>query len=143
MTITQQIKIIFQEGLPGFPDCRNFILADLKREAYAPLKILLSEDKAGINFILYPHVNGHTLLDEADLQELKELSGANQNQYYSIVTVKEPNGHFSITANLRAPIVIDQTNGIGWQHVLNKADQYFQVPLDELSQTLRQRRKAL
>ena len=142
MTQSKIIHVTFKEGLPGFPSCKNFILSDIQHKDYLPLKVLLSKDEAGVNFILYPHVNGHTLLDEADLKELKKSYGTKDTSYFSIVTVKEPNDHFSITANLRAPLIIDEDKGDAWQHVLNKEDQFFQVPLEELSKEIQQRRKA-
>jgi flagellar assembly factor FliW len=137
-----QCAILFDQGLPGFPHCRHFILADLKSGFYSPLKILLSTEFPGINFILYPHINGCNLLNPEAQEELDNSYQNNQVHYYSIVTVKEPNGHFFLSTNLAAPIVIDHDTSRGWQHILSKAgEERFAYPLSELSIKMQERRK--
>ena len=139
---TETKKINFPEGLPGFPECHTFVMDHLREGFYDPLQLMISLDIPGLSFILYPHSNGHSLLSDSDYQEASKRCPNPKATVYSLVTVQEPNGHLLLTANLKAPIVIDQQTGTAWQYVLSQSpDQQFRVPLDTLSEHFRKKRK--
>ena len=135
-------KLTFPDGLPGFPECQSFMVETLKEGFYAPLQVMISLDLPGLSFILYPHTPDLSLLPEQAYQEVKEQFQNMSPDIYSFVTVQEPNGHLTLTANLKAPIVVDKNTGKAWQYILTaSSDQQFRVPLETLSENLRQKRK--
>lgn len=131
--------LTFEKGLPGFPECQNFVLTDLKEGFYDPLKLLLSVDQPGLSFILYPHQSKDALLTPSATQEIKEHF-SDTVDVYTIVTVKEPNGHFALSTNLRAPVVIDQTQQKGWQYIVSDKENQVEFFLEDLSHSMRHKR---
>lgn len=140
MPNTQLPELTFEKGLPGFPDCQHFILTDLKAGFYDPLKILISKDQPGLSFILYPHTTKDVLLTPSATQEIKEHFSAGVD-VYTIVTVKEPNGHFALSTNLRAPVVIDQQQQRGWQYIVSDKENQIEFFLEDLSLAMRHKRE--
>jgi flagellar assembly factor FliW len=131
--------ITFCEGLPGFPDCHRFVLKPLKEGFYDPLKVLISLDYPDLAFILYPHTDEDAILIPDKKNVLKEqVSGP--ASIYSIVTIQEPNGHFFLTTNLGAPILVNEDTQQAQQIILPNDPDAINFPLEELSLCLRQKR---
>jgi Uncharacterized protein conserved in bacteria len=140
----QHLEIFeFQNGIPGFPDYKKFFLRKLKDGFYDPLHVLVSLDNPAMSFILYPHYNGYSLLQEEETAEITTLSGHEKRHInvYSIVNVQEPNGHLHLTTNLKAPIILDHKHHKGWQHILSAQDKPLHFVLKDLSQQLQMKRK--
>ncbi len=135
-TVAESIKIYeFSTGVPGFPELKKFYIQNLKDGFYDPLKLMVSVDNPAISFILYPHVNGESLFDQESLGTFAKAYDREQGDVdiYSVVTVREPNGHLHLTTNLKAPIVLDRGRQKGWQHILTSKDSDLAFPLDKLS----------
>lgn len=139
MSHNTNTTLTFEKGLPGFPECQNFILTDLKTGFYDPLKLLLSIDQPGLSFILYPQQSNKLLLTDSAQQEIKEHF-SDKVDVYTMVTVKEPNGHFTLSTNLRAPVVIDRAQQKGWQYILSDKENQIEFFLEDLSVELRHKR---
>lgn len=138
-TAEESIKIYaFSSGVPGFPELKKFYIQSLKEGVYDPLKLMISLDNPAISFILYPHVNGESLFDQEALCGFAKAYDREQADVdiYSVVTVREPNGHLHLTTNLKAPIVLDPRRQQGWQHILTSQDSDLAFPLDQLSKSL-------
>ncbi|HBN21994.1 MAG TPA: hypothetical protein DD412_02000 [Holosporales bacterium] len=135
--VAESLKIYeFPTGVPGFPDLKKFYIQKLKDGFYDPLKLMVSVDNPAISFILYPHVNGESLFDKESLCDFAKAYDREQNDVdiYSVVTVREPNGHLHLTTNLKAPIVLDPNCQKGWQHILTSKDSDLAFPLEGLSE---------
>ena len=134
----QEPVYTFANGVPGFPELKEFYIQELKDGSYPPLKIMVSVENPSISFILYPHVNGKSLFDQETLYSFARAYDRPQNDVdvYSIVTIRKPEGNIHLTTNLKAPIVLDRTHYKGWQHITPSRDFDLAFPLKKLSQSL-------
>ncbi|MDP4840144.1 MAG: flagellar assembly protein FliW, partial [Alphaproteobacteria bacterium] len=116
---------------------KRFYIQKLKDGFYDPLKLMVSVDNPAVSFILYPHVNGESLFDKKSLCNFAKAYDRERNEVdiYSVVTVREPNGHLHLTTNLKAPIVLDRNRQKGWQHILTSKDSDLAFPLEGLSKS--------
>jgi len=115
--MTEQDVIDFPEGLLGFNDLRKFaLLDDPNDEIFAWLQ---SCEKSGVAFpILEPELftsNYVIGLSKSDLEsiQLKSLEGCR-----SFVIITIPEDPTQMTANLKAPLVINLAKRMGRQCVL-------------------------
>jgi len=102
----------FAHGVPGFEHCRRFVL--ITAQALAPFTCLHGIDAPGPSFLtLDPRhvVSGyHTPLSAAERARL-DLQPDDPLLWLAVVHVDEQ----AITANLRAPIVINPRRMVGLQ----------------------------
>jgi len=115
--LQDQDVLTFPEGLLGFADLRQFVLLDdPSDEIFAWLQ---SCESSHIAFpVLEPELFTETYkatLTKSDLEALK-LQGPEKARYFSIVTI--PDDPTQMTANLKAPIVVNITERVARQCVL-------------------------
>lgn len=105
----------FPSGLPGFEQCHRFVL--LSSTAGAPLQVLMSIDGPPASFLaLEPRLvlpTYRAVLGPSDRQRLGVAEG-DSVLWLSLLTVKDDGSAF---ANLRAPVVINPAQMIGYQVV--------------------------
>lgn len=117
--IKEEDLITFERGLPGFEDSKKYAIL-YKVDDDNPFKWLQSVENGDAAFVIVePQVfKGHyeVKIDDyvADELEIKELSDV---IVYSIVTIPEEISQ--MTANLKAPIVINAKNNKGCQMLLD------------------------
>jgi len=109
--------LIFHEGLLGFRDLRQFVmLDDPNDDIFAWLQ---SCELPSIAFpVLEPELFGHIYtadLNKTDLESLKMQAGEPPT-FFSIITI--PDDPTQMTANIKAPIVINLKKKIARQCVL-------------------------
>ncbi len=110
----QTIVYHFPNGLFGFEELHDFIIIDDKDTE--PLRWLLSIDDATVGFavvdagIIAPELYG----------ELSAEERGSSSMFVVLVLHRDPE---PVTANLKAPIVLDNRNRSGKQLVLN-SDKY-------------------
>jgi flagellar assembly factor FliW len=99
--------ITFERGLPGFPDCTQFIVMDHDRET--PLKWLQCVVRPEVAFLI---VEPEQVLASYEVEvpdsvlsllELEKTNGADDVAVFVILNVEEK----ALTANLRAPVVVN------------------------------------
>lgn len=98
----------FKDGLYGFEDLHHFII--INEEETEPFKWLLSIDDPSIGFpILSPYFidTEYTIIQEFDPQRYV---------LFLIITLQDENGN--ITANMKAPIILDIVNLEGEQIII-------------------------
>ena len=130
----QESEIItFENGLPGFPDNKNYILLGL--DADLPIALLQSTEEASLGFVVaYPFAFKKDYafdLSEEDKTELK-LVDEKDVAVYTVLTLKE--NFPESTMNLLAPIVLNTKEKLGKQIVLQDSGQYplrYQVGIAE------------
>lgn len=115
--ITEQDVIDFPEGLLGFNDLRKFVLLDDPNdEIFAWLQ---SCEEPGLAFpVLEPElftVNYTIGLSKFDLESI-QLESSEGSRSFSIITI--PEDPTQMTANLKAPVVINVSKRVGRQCVL-------------------------
>lgn len=131
--INESEILTFEQGLPGFPDNKKFILLAL--DADLPLALLQSIEEVQIGFVVaFPFAFKKDYafdLSEEDKEELK-LTQEQDVLTYNVMTLKE---NFSdSTMNLLAPIIINMKEKLGKQIVLQDNDNYplrYQVAIAE------------
>ena len=119
ITITEAEEIRIPQGLLGFPECTRFCLVDPGDETL--ILWLQSLDQPNIVFpVLEPKIFKPDYTVRLSAQELRELKleNVNQSAVFSVLTVPEDISQMS--ANLKAPLVLNLREQIGRQVVLQE-----------------------
>jgi flagellar assembly factor FliW len=112
---TDQI-IKFSSGIPGFLDEKEFIIMPIEGTDLYVLQSVRSQQVAFIitdPFLIFPKYE-FDLPQEAI--EALEIQSENEVATFVILTVKEP--FQETTANLQAPVIINQNKKLGKQMIL-------------------------
>ena len=119
LTVGDDEIVTFPHGIHGFPDYRRFCLVDSADDTL--ILWLQSIDHPEVAFpLLEPKIfkpDYAARLSAAELRELK-LENVNQSAVFSILTI--PEDVMQMTANLKAPIVINLKQQIARQVVLQE-----------------------
>ncbi|MDV4149724.1 flagellar assembly protein FliW [Clostridium sp. AL.422] len=118
--IYEENEIInFNKGIPGFQDLKKFVIKEVGEDS--PFSILQSLEDREIGFVL---VSPFLVYDDYEINLKDEIinnlgiKSSEEVLLYSLVTlnstVKE------ITANLKAPLVINIRNKKGQQYIIDK-----------------------
>jgi flagellar assembly factor FliW len=112
----------FATGLAGFPDCSRFIVMDHDRQT--PLKWLQGIDRPELAFLI---VEPEQILAKYEVevpeQILKNLGWGDDIRPADVaVFVILTAGEDTLTANLRAPIIVNIANRKAFQLILDDAD---------------------
>jgi len=114
LELPEDARLSFPAGLPGFEDYTAFAL--IEDEYYAPFGWLQALDDPYISFLVVPPhavAPDYTLeLDEDECESLRLDEGV-APRLYCIVTV--PQDVHDLTANLKAPVVINPARRRGKQ----------------------------
>jgi len=102
--------ITFPRGIIGFEGVREFVLMPLGE---TPFRVLQAVDGSGLAFIV---IEPRAFLDDYEVAAANDLE---EVAIYCIVTV--PNDPAQMTANLRAPLVIDNAQRHGHQVILEES----------------------
>lgn len=113
----QEAVFQFEEGIPGFPDLHKFLIIDENDSTFTYLQ---SVDQEDICFVM---INPFVVFEDYDIEiseesinklEIKEIQDV---MIYSILTI--PENIADMTANLRAPIILNMTNKKGLQEIIS------------------------
>ena len=111
--------IHFPGGVPGFENCRRFVL--LQRPEEAPVAWLQGVDDPDLAFAVVEPCHFlaeyHPPLSPADLEPLKLAAGEEALILIILVLAPEPE---RITANLQAPVIINRKEKLGAQVYLGE-----------------------
>lgn len=120
--------ITFNKGIPGFNDLKKFILLDLQE--YEPFQLLQSLENEEIALIVtspYTFFNDYEIkLNEETINNLKITSPEQVNIITTITLNSDIN---KITTNLQGPIVINTSNNLGEQIILDDSKYKVKSPL--------------
>ena len=120
--------ITFNKGLPGFNKLRKFILIDL--EEYYPFKLLLSlEDDEIALIVTSPYEFFKDYEIKLNEETIKNLKIDSPKQVNIITTVTINSDVRKITTNLQGPIVINTSNNLGEQIILDNSKYKVKNPL--------------
>lgn len=120
--VEEEKIIYFEIGIPGFEDEHEFLLVPYDEESpFLFLQSLNSRELAFLvvsPFVFFPAYEFE--IDDATMEHLA-LHNSEQLVIYSILTV--PSGNIKkITANLMAPVIINQENMKAKQIILEKTE---------------------
>ncbi|KEZ88796.1 flagellar assembly protein FliW [Clostridium sulfidigenes] len=130
MTAEEKDKnvITFNNGLPGFESLKTFVLEDI--EGSEPFKNLKSTEDENIGFVtIVPFdfkVDYEVKLTEAVINSLK-IEAPEDVLILNTVTLNSDAK--KITTNLKAPIIINSKNNLGYQMILDRENYSIKHPL--------------
>lgn len=116
--------IAFPDGLFGFPDCTVFGLSQLPNTSESPLLLLQCVNEPDIAFMVAdPTTLGLSYAPEDRRNALKETKmPAEDAQFMVILTMYDHGDGYYVTANMRAPILIDSVRRQARQHIMANKD---------------------
>lgn len=124
-------SLFMPSGPLGFASHRHFGLANLPAPKLAAFKLLQSLDDAETSFIVTPLDLHDVPVDKADLEAGAKAAGMSLEaaEALAIVTVRSGGPVPELTANLRAPILVDLGVRLARQVVLNNPDLPIRHPI--------------
>jgi flagellar assembly factor FliW len=120
--------ITFNKGIPGFNKLKKFILLDLQE--YEPFKLLQSFEDNEISLIVtspYEFFNEYEI--KLSDETIKNLKIDSPEQVTILTTVTLNSDVKKITTNLQGPIVINTSNNLGEQIILDDSKYKVKSPL--------------
>lgn len=134
--IDEKYIIDFPEGVPGFEHVKKFVLLG-KIEEDNPFQWLQGVDNTDLAFVVIdPRIIMPDYTVDVDDNEVSiiEINDVDKVQVYSIVVI--PEDVSKMTANLKAPVLINLENNKGKQVVLEKSNYKIKhYIIDELRKT--------
>jgi flagellar assembly factor FliW len=130
LEVSEERVLCFPRGLPGFPDCKRFILMDHDRDT--PLRWLHCVDRAEIAFLVVEPREILTAYDVEVPQDVLALLGwkAESHEPSDVLLLLILNtGEASLAANLRAPLVVHTRTRQGHQLILEDPSLSFRHPV--------------
>ncbi|AIE61354.1 flagellar assembly protein FliW [Bacillus methanolicus] len=118
--IVKEEIIKFDHGIPGFLDEKEFYIFPLEDTPFLILQSINTKEVAFIiadPFSLFPDYEFD--LSEDVIEALK-IEAEKDVAVFVILTVREPFNQ--TTANLQAPVIINQNKKLGKQHILNDSN---------------------
>ncbi|NDF12876.1 MAG: flagellar assembly protein FliW [Proteobacteria bacterium] len=111
--------MFFPKGLIGMPEMANFALANLPDKRMENFKLLQSLDDHRLSFVVLPLIPDGPLYDQKDIDECcQALEIKRENLVLmAIVTVQRTADKTRVTANIRAPLVVDSEEKVAIQYV--------------------------
>ena len=115
-------KIVsFPKGVIGFAQLLDYAILNMPHEGTERFKLLQSVDEPGIGFYVVPVGLENSGFEPDDIAhaaeqyeiELKHLA------ILLIVTARKNDAAVELTANLRAPLLVDTEHCVAYQHVLS------------------------
>lgn len=128
--VADEKVIEFPRGLPGFPDCSRFIVMDHDRET--PLRWLVSSDRADVAFLIVEPeqvLKSYSVdIPESVLAYLgwdAKRDNPDDVLVFVLLSVSED----ELTANLRAPVVVNLAKRRAFQMILDDPDTPLRHPI--------------
>lgn len=108
-------------GLLGFPHHRRFALTPIPNERLDRFLLLQSVEDLSLSFIVVPLTADAGLVDAEDIREACAAAGTREEDALMvlIVTVRKGTGGVEMTANLRAPVIVDTRRMLARQCVFS------------------------
>ena len=122
----QEEKLVsFSDGIVGFSNCTVFGLASHPAAKNSPILILQCVNDPTVNFAVIDSKSLNFEYSAEDMAEAVKSSGVSSKDaivMFILRTNESDEGAKSITANVKAPIVLDATNKVAKQVILNNRD---------------------
>jgi flagellar assembly factor FliW len=115
-----EVVLTFPEGILGFPDYHRYVLLEHDLE-HSPFKWLQSVEAPELAFIVLDPmmlVGDYPLHLDSDTCRMIQVSDPNQCAYMVILNIPKDEP-IKMTANMKAPLVVNATARLGRQVVLS------------------------
>lgn len=112
--------ISIPQGLIGFAQSRRFVLIDLQKEGAERFMLLQCLDEPSISFHVLPVDPNESGLKVEDIKQMTDQVGfpVDQTAILFVVTIRRGEDGIELTANMRAPVLVNTSKMTGIQHVL-------------------------
>lgn len=124
VTLRQDRLITFPQGLFGFRECTLFGLSKLPNVDESPILLMQCVNEPSVAFLVAdPGLLGLDIKGGDRAEALQETSlGTDDTQFLSILTLYDNGDSYYLTANLRAPLLVDSNKRMGVQYILSNKD---------------------
>ncbi|MEG1255993.1 flagellar assembly protein FliW [Clostridium sp.] len=120
--------ITFTHGIPGFEEFKEFQLTDIEKDS--PFKLLKSIEDDKIGFVtVMPFDFKQDYQVELTEGVIKDLKIDKEEDVLILNTVTLHSDVKKITTNLKAPIIINLKNNLGYQMILDRENYSIKHPL--------------
>lgn len=120
VTVSLKNAIAFPHGILGLPQFSAYCLTDMPSPKLGHFKLLQSLEDKELSFAVLPIDPKNALIEEADIEECCNVVGVEKQHLALLLIVsvqRRATGEVKITANLRAPIVVDTERKVAMQYV--------------------------
>jgi flagellar assembly factor FliW len=116
--------IEFPHGLFGFRECTQFGLTKLPNVDESPILLMQCVNEPSVAFLVAdPAILGLDIKPEDRTSALAETKFAEADtQFLTILTLYDQGESYYLTANLRAPVLVDSAKRTAVQHILANKD---------------------
>ncbi len=121
VAVAEDTVIRMPYGVLGFEDNHTYTLVPFPDASLGHFRLLQNIEEPSLSFVVLPLATDSGLIDPEDLEETCQVVGAGHEDVavLLIVTVRKTDTGMSMTANLRAPIVLDARGMTARQCVLS------------------------
>jgi flagellar assembly factor FliW len=121
LAISTNSRLEFPSGLLGFAEFSNYALAQLDDPRFPQFKVLQSLNDHQLAFLVLPLDPEAGFIERADLDAACNTLSINYQDLaiMLVVTARKTHDGPRVTANLRAPLMIDASSRVGMQYVLH------------------------
>lgn len=121
LAISPNGRLRFPSGLLGFAEFSEYALAELGDERFPQFNVLQSLDDHQLAFLVLPLDAEAGFIERVDLDAACQTLaiGFTDLLIMLVVTARKTHEGPRVTANLRAPLMIDSASRIGMQYVLH------------------------
>jgi len=119
ISVNPENAIFFPQGLLGLPENLHFALSDIPKENMGGFKLLQCLNDHSLSFVVLPIDMDNKLIERKDLQDCCNILGVLEKSLLGllIVSVQRSPETVKITANLRAPVIVDSDRRVAVQYV--------------------------
>lgn len=132
VTINIEKAIFFPHGLLGISEAKDFCLTEIPGKT-TQFKLLQCLNDYALSFVVLPLAIENGFIDKADMEECEQVTGVERQNMALLVTVTmvpSVEGGAKVTANLRAPIVIDTERKLAVQYIFTNNKYQVNHPLN-------------
>lgn len=124
--INLEQAILFPYGLLGMPSNTDYVVTHFPKPNMEQFKLLQNLNDHELSFAVLPIANGSELFDKSDIDEACTVTEIKPDNLVilAIISVQRTVEEIKVTANMRAPLLIDTERKLGVQYVFpsNKYD---------------------
>lgn len=119
ITVSMENAIFFPQGLLGLPENLHFALTDIPKKNMGQFKLLQCLNDHSLSFVVLPLDLDNNLIERKDLEDSCNVLGVPLKSLLVllIVSVQRSPESVKITANVRAPVVVDSDRKLAAQYV--------------------------
>ena len=111
--------IVFPFGLLGMPSNTDFAITNFPKPNMDQFKLFQNLNDHELSFVVLPVSIDSELFDTADIEEACKINEISTDDLLmlSIISVQRSVEEIKVTANMRAPLLIDTNRKLGVQYV--------------------------